>query len=481
MAGAVPDAVDLHEYWDLSVGGSAPWWALRHVEAIRRGVLPADWLIFIGECGSDGIQKELPDGSKVPVEDPQGRRGWQDRGKLTAAQQSANLAAYLAGCASSVAACFVFADGGNDPNWQTFHTFGTPVETAIRATWPQKAPQQAQDAPGSPIAPKEAPVINGIDVSGNQGAIEWPTVATQEQFAVIKAAEGIGWTDPRFVANWAGAKAAGLLRGAYAFGRPDLNASGAAEARYLLSIVGSAQPGDLPAVLDLEVAPADGPNGPVDLAPYARDWFAVADADAGKPVPLYSYSWFLQAHNLTEATVGTRPLWLAAYQGTEPAPPPGWSAVGITIWQNADALTVAGIGTPVDGDVTALTLDQLRALGKAAPPNAPVGGLDEMIQVTPAIQAAARLRLYALGGHLVPGGAIETELIARFALGLVNPQLATQTPTPVVGSQVALPNGRAYAMLDSGEICAWENGKLDNPEEKDRASIIAACWGGKFA
>jgi hypothetical protein len=65
LAGAVPDAVDLHEYWSLTVPGSAPWWALRHVEAIRRGLLPADWPIFVGECGSDNVGPE----------DPQRRRG----------------------------------------------------------------------------------------------------------------------------------------------------------------------------------------------------------------------------------------------------------------------------------------------------------------------------------------------------------------------------------------------------------------------
>jgi GH25 family lysozyme M1 (1,4-beta-N-acetylmuramidase) len=321
-------------------------------------------------------------------------------------------------------------------------------------------------------------VINGIDVSGNQGAIDWPTVATQEQFAVIKAVEGIGWTDPRFVANWAGAKAAGLLRSAYSFARFDLGNRGGDEARYLLSVAGSAI-GDLPPVLDLEVGP---PGAPVDLSPQARDWFSVIDAAWGEPAPLYSYSWFLQAYNLTEATVGKRRLYLAAYQSTPPVVPPGWPD-GIVIWQNTDALSVAGIADPVDGDVTNLTLDQLRALGKAAPQAAAplLQGVQEVLTITPAIVAAARARLGALGGKLVPGGAIENELVARFALGQANPQLATQTPTPVVGSEVALPNGRAYALLDAGEIVAWENGKLDNPEEKDRAAIVAQCWGGRFA
>ena len=159
LAGHAPDAIDLHEYWDLTIAGSSPWYALRHVEAIKRGLLPAAWPVLIGECGSDGIWKVLPDGAKVPVEDGQGRRGWQDRGKLTADQQMANLTAYVAGCAPSVQAAFVFADGGSDPHWGSFHTFDTPVEAGIRAAWVKS------QASRPPTPPKETtmtdwPIIN---------------------------------------------------------------------------------------------------------------------------------------------------------------------------------------------------------------------------------------------------------------------------------------------------------------------------------
>ena len=150
LASVQPDAIELHEYWDLTVAGSSVYWALRHVEAQRRGLLSATTHLFIGECGSDGIVKELPDHSLVPVEDPQGRHGWQDRGKLTPAQQSANIAAYSAGCAANVVAAFVFGDGGTDPHWLTYHTQGTPVQTAIAAT--QKGPPPVSPPPPTPPA-----------------------------------------------------------------------------------------------------------------------------------------------------------------------------------------------------------------------------------------------------------------------------------------------------------------------------------------
>jgi hypothetical protein len=142
LGGYAPDAIELHEYWSLTIAGSAPWYALRHVEAIRRGLLPASWPIVIGECGSDN----------VGIEDAQRRGGWQDAGKLTADAQIANLHAYLAGCAPSVQAVYVFCDGGSDRRWDAYRTWGTPVETYIRSTW--NTPSEShQDDPGSLATP----------------------------------------------------------------------------------------------------------------------------------------------------------------------------------------------------------------------------------------------------------------------------------------------------------------------------------------
>lgn len=66
-------------------------------------------------------------------------------------------------------------------------------------------------------APSDYP-IHGIDVSKYQGAIDWGAVAASGvKFAWIKATEGGDHADERFAANWAGAKAAGVPRGAYHF------------------------------------------------------------------------------------------------------------------------------------------------------------------------------------------------------------------------------------------------------------------------
>ena len=55
----------------------------------------------------------------------------------------------------------------------------------------------------------------GIDVSTWQGDIDWPTVAQNNHFAIIRAGYGTGNIDNYYETNYAGAKAAGVRVGAY--------------------------------------------------------------------------------------------------------------------------------------------------------------------------------------------------------------------------------------------------------------------------
>jgi lysozyme len=65
--------------------------------------------------------------------------------------------------------------------------------------------------------PQDFP-IHGIDVSKYQGNVDWQAVhAAGIQFAWLKATEGANHLDPKFLHNWAAAKAAGVPRGAYHF------------------------------------------------------------------------------------------------------------------------------------------------------------------------------------------------------------------------------------------------------------------------
>src|SRR6185437_15314089 len=90
--------------------------------------------------------------------------------------------------------------------------------------------------------------LQGADVSHYQGTIAWPSVGVS--FAVAKATEGTGYTDPDFAKNWSGMKAAGVVRGAYHYIHCDIDPT--QQAQYFLGVLSSAgglQAGDLPPAL----------------------------------------------------------------------------------------------------------------------------------------------------------------------------------------------------------------------------------------
>ena len=102
-----------------------------------------------------------------------------------------------------------------------------------------------------PLAPDVGRyAVRGIDVSAYQDTIDWKKVAgAGVAFAFIKATESVSYDDDAFARNWAGAKAAGVPRGAYHF--YDFCQKGAAQAAHFIAAV----PKDadaLPEVVDLE-------------------------------------------------------------------------------------------------------------------------------------------------------------------------------------------------------------------------------------
>lgn len=192
------------------------------------------------------------------------------------------------------------------------------------------------DLPTGP-APDGAP-LPGIDVSHWQGTIDWDAVAADGVvFAFIKATEGGDYTDPRFAANWAAARRAGVVRGAYHFFRPQTD--GAAQAAHFLRTVPLAE-GDLPPVLDVEVT--DGKSAEA-VAAGVRTWVQAVEAATGRRPIVYTRASFWTAQM---GSFGAYPLWVAHYRAAEPNVPAGWSRW--TFWQHTDAGRVAGIAGDVD-------------------------------------------------------------------------------------------------------------------------------------
>ena len=93
-------------------------------------------------------------------------------------------------------------------------------------------------------------LIEGIDVSSNQGKVDWSAAARAGKvFGFARATIGGHQADRQFAANWQGMKDAGIFRGAYHFFWPLTPWHDQAES--FIKTVGALNPGDLPPVLDL--------------------------------------------------------------------------------------------------------------------------------------------------------------------------------------------------------------------------------------
>lgn len=192
-----------------------------------------------------------------------------------------------------------------------------------------------QDTPG-----REDVTVEGVDVSHYQGEIDWTKVKDDGiAFAIIKATQGTRSVDPRFKLNWAGAKKAGLSRGAYHFLEPDQD--GSAQARHFLETVNFAA-GDLIPVVDVE---RKGDALPATL----KAFLAEVKRRLGVDAVIYVSPSFWNEH-LADAFENPlpNPLWIAEYGVSQPKPT---RKIGPwLVWQYSQSGRVDGIAGPVDRD-----------------------------------------------------------------------------------------------------------------------------------
>lgn len=200
------------------------------------------------------------------------------------------------------------------------------------------------------------PILQIIDLSSNNTPPYDLTTAKAAGIAgvITKLSEGTGYRNPDFDDPWAQAATLNMWRAAYHFARPDLN-SPQAEAAYFLS--------HLPALASYDAVALDIEVGDGDLSVWALAWLSAVKAALGFAPLLYSDLGFIRQH-LTAPGLAAYPLWLADYDSL-PASVPPWPYV--TLWQQTNKATVAGISGPVDLSVIARDLPGLRVLGKPAP------------------------------------------------------------------------------------------------------------------
>jgi len=214
----------------------------------------------------------------------------------------------------------------------------------------------------------KGPVVNGVDVSHWDGAIDWAKVkAGGIDFAIMKATETTDFVDATFATNWKAAADAGVIRGAYHFFRSNID--GVAQADFFLKTIGPSLDGDLPPTLDLETL--DGASATV-AGQAALAFLARVQQVTGRTPIVYTSASFLSSIN-SPPGFSAYTLWVANWQVTCPKiPSPPWS--DWTIWQSSSTTTVPGINVKVDYNQFNGTLDDLQTLAGKAPADPPDAG-----------------------------------------------------------------------------------------------------------
>jgi len=176
----------------------------------------------------------------------------------------------------------------------------------------------------------------GIDVSSNNGSVDWAQVAQAGfTFAYARATLGKESNDDTFEANRQGAKAHGIRFGAYHLPYPG-NSSAMQQAEHFLRVA-KPRAGDLLPVIDIEnKTPKDDGEAKFsrnDLVAWFRQWLAAVEAKIGaKPIIYTNPSWW--SSRLQNADLSGHPLWLAHYTEGKPTIPHPWRA--FAIWQHSD-------------------------------------------------------------------------------------------------------------------------------------------------
>jgi len=196
----------------------------------------------------------------------------------------------------------------------------------------------------------------GVDVSYYNGTINWTTVKNAGyDFAFIRISDGTGFHDPKFAANWAGARAAGVVRGIYQFFRPNQDVT--AQADMVIAAVGTPTPGDLPPVIDVEVT---GSLSPASVAAKVRTWVDRVKTATGVDPIVYTGKYFWRDQVGGPTSFANNALWIAQYTTLCPDLTSPWNAWAF--WQYSESGSVAGMSGSVDMDRFNGTLDELRAL-----------------------------------------------------------------------------------------------------------------------
>jgi lysozyme len=190
---------------------------------------------------------------------------------------------------------------------------------------------------------RETYPVQGIDISGVHGEIDWNAVHSAEvDFAYAKASEGADLRDNRFASNWAGAAEAGMKRGAYHVF--SLCRTGREQATNFIAMV-PREAEALPPAIELEFDNncERRPSRDLLLAEIAT-FIQMVEAHSEKPIMIRMTRDFESRYRISEAI--DRPLWLQR-AGLKP----NYGAHDWVMWQASRMRRIEGIDGVVDWNV----------------------------------------------------------------------------------------------------------------------------------
>lgn len=192
-------------------------------------------------------------------------------------------------------------------------------------------------------------MLNGVDISVDQGDIDFAALKGSVAWVHAKATEGITYQDSMFRTYHDGAKAVGIPFGAYHFFRG--NDDGVLQAQNFLVAIDGYEGNVLPMV-DCE---EDGRGG-VDRETFLRNLSAfISHVDVGlngkRMLIYFMYSFWTDFLGGYDGFSG-HPAWPAAYNNDGSLDMTGTGWKDWTIWQysNGSGLSVPGIAGGVDHD-----------------------------------------------------------------------------------------------------------------------------------
>lgn len=201
--------------------------------------------------------------------------------------------------------------------------------------WPFNKKSEMQKPVDKPVEPSVKPEppkteqtkVRGVDVSHHNGLVDWKGLKAQGiEFMFAKATEGTSFVDPLYKTHIEGAKAQGIITGAYHFFHHNQDAT--AQAAHFIRTIRQLGVPDLPLVLDWEQQ-----GGDKSQIAEAMHFLNIVELNFYRVPIIYGSTSFLEDFKLAPSYV-RYPLWLANY--ARPRVPKPWDKY--TIWQDSESM-----------------------------------------------------------------------------------------------------------------------------------------------